>query len=98
MNDLNQMTTPVLQDWWERYVCPVCMSKERDAAGICADPWHSVPAVLYECAGSAFSPLSVPVTDLQQAGLLGARYVHMYGFTWTRSRPRAHATRPLGFV
>ncbi|WP_210505895.1 hypothetical protein [Naasia sp. SYSU D00057] len=98
MNDGNQMMTPVLQDWWERYVCPSCMSKERTGAGLCANEWHAVPAVLYECAASAFSPLSIPVADLQQAGLLGARHVAMYGFTWTRSRPRPQRPPVLGFV
>ncbi|WP_210481322.1 hypothetical protein [Naasia sp. SYSU D00948] len=99
MNDLNQMTTQVLQDWWERYVCPSCLSKHRDAAGICGNPWHSVPAVTYECAGSAFSPLSIPVTELQQVGPLGAPTVAKYGLVWT---PAAIGRRPerktLGFV
>ena len=49
MNDLNRMTMPVLQDWWELYVCPACMSKHRDTAGVCTNPWHSVPAVSFEC-------------------------------------------------
>lgn len=98
MNDLTQMTTPVLQDWWERYVCPACMSKDRDTAGLCSHPWHAVPAVTFECPGSAFSPLSIPVADLQQAGLLGSRHVAMYGHTWTRSIPRRHSPVALGFV
>ncbi len=98
MNDLNQMTTPVLQDWWERYVCPACMSKNRDTAELCTDPWHSVPALTYECAGSAFSPLSIPIAELQQAGLLEARTVPKYGQEWTRSTARLHHPKLLGFV
>jgi hypothetical protein len=84
MNDLNQMTTPVLQDWWERYVCPACLSKHRDSAGACANAWHAVPAVTFECAGSAFSPLSIPVAELQQAGLIEAPSVPKYGHLWSR--------------
>ncbi len=98
MNDLNQMSTPVLQDWWERYVCPGCMSKHRDSLGQCAHPWHSVPAVTYECAGSAFSPLSIPVTELQQAGLLEATCVAKYGQIWTRSSGPRKRPEPLGLV
>jgi len=98
MNDLNQMTTPVLQDWWERYVCPACMSKDRDTAGHCTDPWHSVPALTYECPGSAFSPLSIPIAELQQAGLLEASTVAKYGLEWRRSTARARQPRLLGFV
>jgi hypothetical protein len=85
MNDLNQMTTPVLQDWWDRYVCPACMSKRRETTGLCLDPWHSIAAVTYECAGSAFSPLSIPVTELRQEELQGERPVEKYGHQWTRS-------------
>ncbi len=95
MNDLNQMTTPVLQDWWERYVCPACLSKHRDSAGGCAHPWHSVPAVTFECEGSSFYPLSIPVTELQQAGLTEAPSVAKYGHTWSRV---AHPTRPKPLV
>ncbi len=98
MNDLNQMTTPVLQDWWERYVCPSCLSKHRESPGICANPWHSVPAVTYECEGSAFSPLSIPVAELQQAGLVEACSVAKYGLVWTRSRGEARRPVPRGFV
>jgi hypothetical protein len=98
MNDLNQMSTPVLQDWWERYVCPTCMSKHRHTEEPCDHPWHGVPAVLYECPGSAFSPLSIPVTELREAGLLGAPVVSMYGHTWTRSRRRRRPPKRLGFV
>jgi hypothetical protein len=98
MNDLNQMTTPVLQDWWERYVCPACMSKTRDTAGLCTHPWHSVPALTFECSGSAFSPLSIPVAELQQAGLLEASTVPKYGQEWRRATDRLRAPRPLGFV
>ncbi len=98
MNDLNQMTTPVLQDWWERYVCPACMSKNRDTPGLCTDAWHSVPALTFECPGSAFSPLSIPVAELQQSGLLGARTVAKYGLEWTRATARLQHPRVLGFV
>jgi hypothetical protein len=96
MNDLNAMTTPVLQDWWERYVCPACMSKHRDAAS-CSDRWHSIPAITYECRGSAFSPLSIPVAELQQGGLLGARSVAKYGLEWTQTDTPVRV-RALGFV
>src|SRR3954452_9729887 len=67
MNDLRKLSTPVLQDWWEHYVCPTCMSQEREDWGLCADRWHSVPAVTYECPGSSFSPLSIPETELQRS-------------------------------
>lgn len=98
MNDLNQMTTPVLQDWWERYVCPTCMSKDRDSAGLCLNSWHTVAAVTYECPGSAFSPLSIPVAELQQVGLLDARQVAKYGLTWTRATSRPQPRRIVSVV
>ncbi len=97
MNDLNQMTTPALQDWWERYTCPACMSKNREIAGACTDPWHSIPAVTFECEGSAFSPLSIPVTELQQVGLLGDR-VAKYGLVWTKSATPSKRREPTGIV
>ncbi len=98
MNDLNDMTTPVLQDWWERYVCPACMSKHRQPAGICAHEWHLVPAATFECAGSAFSPLSIPVAELQQAGSLSSGAVAKYGHTWTRSAAEARPRWVPSFV
>ncbi|WP_210481733.1 hypothetical protein [Naasia sp. SYSU D00948] len=98
MNDLKQMTTPVLQDWWERYTCPACMSKSREIAGFCGNPWHTIPAVTYECEGSSFSPLSIPVAELQQAGLLGRCAVPKYGLVWTKSTGPARSRRVLGFV
>ncbi len=98
MNDGTQMTTPVLQDWWERYVCPTCMSKHRETIGSCGDAWHAVPAVTYECTGCAFSPLSIPVAELQQGGLLESRFLGKYGQVWTRSAMQPRPRRALGFV
>jgi len=85
MDDLNELTTPVLQDWWERYVCPTCMSRERESRGLCADRWHSVPAVTYECPASAFSPLSIPEAELQGVASAEKATVAKYGRVWTRS-------------
>jgi hypothetical protein len=82
MNGLDEMSTPMLQDWWERYVCPACMSTTREARGLCRNAWHSVRAVTYECAGSAVSPLSIPVAELQRAGLLGTPLLPKYGRMW----------------
>ena len=92
MYDLNTMSTPVLQDWWAHYVCPACMSQEREDWGRCAHRWHAVPAVTYECPGSSCSPLSIPVAELQRAGLTDKSLVTKYGRMWT---PAPHvAKRP----
>ena len=98
MYDLNQMTDPALQDWWERYVCPTCMSKQRNGWGLCADSWHAIPAVTYECPKSSLSPLSIPVTELQQAGLLGRLPVRKYGRTWTPAAAVARRPAALGYA
>jgi hypothetical protein len=98
MNDLTQMTTPALQDWWERYTCPGCMSKHRDVAGVCPDAWHSIPAETYECKGSAFSPLSIPVEELKQVGQVGAPSVAKYGLVWTLVAGSARRPKTLQFV
>jgi hypothetical protein len=98
MNDLNQLTTPVLQDWWERYVCPGCMSKRREGPGICTNGWHAVPALTFECAGSAFSPLSIPVAELSQDEAFGSRQVAKYGHVWTRSAVQGGQPEVPGFV
>lgn len=94
MNDLRRMTTPALQDWWERYVCPACMSADRETHTRCPDPWHAEPAVTYACAASSLSPLSIPVAELQREGLLGKPLVRKYGRIWTLTStppPRAPA-------
>jgi hypothetical protein len=96
MNDLNQLTTPVLQDWWEHYTCPACMSRQRESWGRCDDRWHSVPAVTYECDASSFSPLSIPVAELKRLQLTGTSLVAKYGRLW---KPAARvAKRPLALV
>jgi hypothetical protein len=95
MDDLNQMSNPLLQDWWERYVCPACMSKERSGRDSCAHSWHSVPAVTYTCPESSFSPLSIPVDELQLEGRAERPAFAKYGRTWTRLfGPAAHANAP----
>jgi hypothetical protein len=98
MYDLNRMSTPVLQDWWEHYVCPTCMSKDREGYGLCADRWHAVPAVAYECPGSAFSPISIPVTELEKAGSAGDSSVAKYGRIWTRLTAMARRRGTLEYV
>lgn len=98
MNGLDEMSTPMLQDWWEHYVCPACMSTEREARGLCSHVWHSISAVTYECASSAVSPISIPVADLQRAGLLGIPLLQKYGRMWrpTPAHPRHAAV--TGYV
>lgn len=98
MNDLNRMTIPALQEWWERYVCPGCMSARREPARVCANPWHTIPAVTYACVESAFSPLSIPVAELQQAGLLGLPAVSKYGQVWTLTASRPGRPSEAGYV
>ena len=97
MNDLKKLSTPVLQDWWEHYVCPTCMSQEREDLGGCGNRWHSVAAVTYECTGSAFSPLSIPVDELAHVGTPG-KVVAKYGRTWTRAAAAAPRRRVLQYV
>jgi hypothetical protein len=98
MNDLRKLSTPVLQDWWEHYVCPTCMSQEREGWGLCADRWHSVPAVTYECPGSAFSPLSIPEAELQRSDSPEPATVAKYGRVWTPSSVMSRRHGILSYV
>jgi hypothetical protein len=98
MNDLNKLSTPVLQDWWEHYVCPTCMSQEREAWGLCSNRWHTVPAVTYECPGSAFSPLSIPEAELQPTAPAEEESVAKYGRVWTRASRLAKRHGTLAYV
>jgi hypothetical protein len=98
MHDLNRLSTPVLQDWWERYVCPACMSQARESWGLCADDWHTVPAVTFECSRSAFSPISIPVGELQREGLEREATVARYGRVWTRSATVSKRRGTLEYV
>jgi hypothetical protein len=98
MNGLDEMTTPVLQDWWEHYVCPECMSTTRESAHVCSNSWHTVEAVTFECPGSAVSPLSIPIAELERAGVAGTGELRKYGRLWVTAPSRLRRRLVASYV